>query len=83
MTAAHDASRTAYLAHALALYGRNQIEIIADLRDCAQILQREIATWEVAPPNEIGLLSAETTVEGLRHLLGQLRLLSKPDSEVA
>lgn len=77
----HDASRQAYLAHARALYGRSSIEIIGDLRDCTQILTRELEAWQTTPPNEIALITAETTVEGLRSLLGQLRLRSHPDSE--
>ena len=56
------------------LYGRSPREIVQDLRSCARILERELGNWEAETPSARALMTAETTVDGLRRLLGQLRL---------
>jgi len=65
------------------LYGRRAPdEIIADLQACSGILQREIESWNDTP-SKVALTSAETSAEGVRRLLMQLRLTIQNSAEVA
>jgi hypothetical protein len=57
-----------------ALYGRSPPEIVADLCAVAHVLTRELDTWHEGPPNAAAMTSAETSLEGCRRLLTELRL---------
>jgi hypothetical protein len=57
-----------------ALYGRGPDEIVADLRAVARVFSHEIEMWGDAAPSAAALVSAETSAEGLRRLLVQLRI---------
>jgi hypothetical protein len=70
MNASPDQTRAALRA----LYGRGPDEIVADLRAVAGVLTRELGTWRDGPPNAAAMTSAETSVEGCRRLLTELRL---------
>jgi hypothetical protein len=56
-----------------ALYGRPQAEIVGDLRAVTRVLARELEFWGDAPPSAAALVTVETTAEGIRRLLVQLR----------
>jgi hypothetical protein len=57
-----------------ALYGRGPDEIMRDLRALAGSLVRELDAWNDATPNAPALVTLETTSEGCRRLLTELRL---------
>jgi hypothetical protein len=61
-----------------ALRGRSPAEIVADLRAVARVFSHELETWGDAPPSAAALVSAETSAEGLRRLLAQLRISRAP-----
>jgi hypothetical protein len=52
---------------------RDPEHVIADLRDVARNLVREVESWS-GEPNRAALVTAETTTEGVRRLLGALRI---------
>jgi hypothetical protein len=56
------------------LHARKPDAIVADLNACAAVLSRELAAWRTTLPTSAGLTSAETSVQGLRNLVGQLRI---------
>jgi hypothetical protein len=57
-----------------ALRVRSTAEIVGDLRSVARVLLRELEVWGDKPPHPAAMTSAETSVEGVRRLLVQLRL---------
>lgn len=72
------AQHGAYLAAVRQLYGRSPAEIVTDLRGVIRVLSREVDSWEDGAPTELSLISAETSTDGLRRLLGQLRISMNP-----
>lgn len=52
---------------------RDPEHVIADLREVARNLVRELDSWK-GEPNRAALVTAETTTEGVRRLLGALRI---------
>jgi len=53
--------------------GRAPQAVVDDLRACARLLAREVESWN-GEPNPAALVTAETTTEGVRRLLGALRI---------
>ena len=56
-----------------AIEDKSPEHVIADLRDVARNLVRELEAWS-GTPNRAALVTAETTTEGVRRLLGALRI---------
>jgi hypothetical protein len=61
-------------AAARALYGRAPDEIVQDLRALAGGLVRELDSWRDESPNAPAIVTLETTLEGGRNLVRQLRI---------
>jgi hypothetical protein len=61
-------------AAARALYGRGPDEILRDLRALAGVLVRELDLWNSDTPAAPAIVSLETTLEGGRNLVRQLRI---------
>jgi hypothetical protein len=58
-----------------ALYGRAPDEIVRDLRALAGVLVRELDSWnETSTPTAPAIVTIETTLEGGRNLVRQLRI---------
>ena len=53
--------------------GRAPQAVVDDLRACVRVLARELELWN-GEPNPAALVTAETTCEGIRRLLGALRI---------
>jgi hypothetical protein len=65
-----------------ALYGRSSAEIVADLCAVSRVLLHELEVWNGEPLTQSALISAETSAEGIRRLLQQLRLSVQNRAEV-
>jgi hypothetical protein len=48
-------------------------DVVDDIRGCVRVLAREIATWD-EEPSAAAIVTAETSVEGCRRLIAQLRI---------
>jgi hypothetical protein len=62
------------IAAARTLYGRAPDEIMQDLRALAGGLVRELDSWRDQSPNAPAIVTLETTLEGGRNLVRQLRI---------
>jgi hypothetical protein len=69
-------------AAARALYSRSSDEIVEDLRAVSRVLLHELDTWNGEPLTQSALITAETSAEGIRRLLQQLRLSVQNRAEV-
>jgi hypothetical protein len=69
-------------AAARALYGRTPEEIMRDIRALTAMLVVELDAWDEAVPIAPALTTLETTFEGGRALMRQLRLALQARAEV-
>jgi hypothetical protein len=69
-------SHACAVAAAMRLYGRPPEQVIADLQNLATALVAEVDSWQDVPTARC-ITNADSQIDGMRRLLGQLRLAAQ------